>query len=324
MSGGRAPDLPLVLPPKILRAPACRQTRQPPRSGRVAWENDSSSEFGEQQQPLLWLRGHGIYATHFVVLVLVVSMLFTTLMMALRAGFWFAWLPFDSAAVLQGQAWRILSYGLVNPPTLGFVIDMLMIVWFGRELEKFFGRRLFLTLYGSLYLLPPLLFTVIGLWQPMGLAGQQGSFALFVAFATLYPNAVLLFNLLAKWVALVLVAIYTLMFLANRDATGLLALWSTVGFAHGFVRVHQGRWSLPSLAAWRRRRAERNFQVLPPPSTRADRAPDPATGTLDEADALLEKIARSGIASLTAKERKTLELARAELLKRQAAQRRDG
>lgn len=291
----------------------------------MVFQNDSTSEYGEQQQPLTWVGGHAVYATHFVIGVLVASMLVTSVMKFAGAGFWYAWLTFDSVAVLRGEVWRVLTYGLVNEPSLGFAIDMLMIFWFGRDLEKFFGRRLFLALYGSLYLVTPVLFTVLGAWVPLYLQGQQGSLALFVAFATLYPNAVLLFNLLAKWVAIVLVALYSLMHFSNRNGVELLALWSTVGFAFAFVRVQQGRWSLPSLAAWRQRRAERRFKVLSPPAAPPAKGPPvPSGDPLGEADALLEKIARSGIASLTARERRTLEAARAELLKRQSARHRDG
>ncbi len=41
-------------------------------------------------------------------------------------------------------------------------------------------------------------------------AGETGAFALFIAFATLYPNVALFFNLLAKWIAWILVGNYTL------------------------------------------------------------------------------------------------------------------
>ena len=265
----------------------------------------------EDNQPVMWLQGHAVYTAHFIVLVYVVSLLLTTAFMAFGVTFWFAWLPFDSEAVLRGEVWRIVTYGLVNPPDLWFVVDMFMIAWFGRELEKFFGRRIFLCLYTCLYLLSPLLFTLIGMRQPMHLAGETGAFALFIAFATLYPGVAFFFNILAQWLAVIFVAIYTLIALANRDLPGLVSLWATVGFAHGFVRYEQGRFTLPSINFWRRKP---RFRVLPDlPPARTARAPDKS---MAEIDALLDKIAQTGLASLTPKERAKLDQSRSDLLKR--------
>lgn len=267
------------------------------------------------QQPLLWLGGYAFYAAHVIVLAYVVTLFVTTICQAFQLGFWFTWLPYSSEAVLRGQVWRLVSFGAVNPPSLSFVIDMFMIGWFGRELERYFGRQTFLFFYAGLYLLTPLVFTGIGLWQPMFLAGEVGAFALFIAFATLHPNMPIFFNLLAKWVAIVLVAIYTLMHLANRDLASLLSLACTAGFAYGFVRYQQGNLTLPRLR-WPSRKPK--LRVLPggkvdPVERSSLSSSDKAVG---EMDALLEKIARSGMKSLTAKERERLQQSREAILRK--------
>lgn len=260
------------------------------------------------------MRGHPIYAAHLIVLVFVATMLATTFGLAFGLAPLLAWLPFTSVQVLAGEVWRVATYGLVNPPSLWFVVDMFMIVWFGRELEKFFGRKVFLRFYGCLYLLTPLLFTAIGLWWPMQLAGESGAFALFIAFATLYPHTPLLFNVLAKWVAAILVGIYTLMALAGNDWPRLISLWATVGFAYGFVRFEQGAIVMPRIAMPRRKP---KLRALPDPPRRPHRARDePATDSMTEIDVLLDKIAKSGMDSLTAGERSRLEKAREALLKK--------
>jgi hypothetical protein len=288
---------------------ACGRLRCPHASMEIM------NGYGESDdhRPVVWVRGHAIYAAHFVVIVFVLSMLVTTILMTANAPGLFAWLTFSSEAVFRGQIWRIFTYGLINPPSLWFVVDMAMTLWFGRELERFFGRNTFLLLYGCLYLLSPLLFTVIGVWRPMDLAGETGGFALFVAFATLYPNAVMLFNILAKWFALVLVGIYTLMALADRNLIQLITLWSTVGFAHVFVRFQQGRFTLPRFR-WPRRQPR--FRVLPGTAPKKAPAPNPPAGDMAEVDALLDKIAQSGIGSLTPKERAKLDAARDDLRRR--------
>ena len=268
----------------------------------------------EEHQPITWLRGYPIYAAHFIVLVYVVSMVVTTLLMAFNVSRVAGWVAFESDEVLHGQLWRYLTYGLWNPPSLSFAINMVFLTLFGREVEKFFGRVTFLRFYFVLYLLTPLLFTLLGLWWPMVLVGATGSFAVFVAFATLYPDAVMMFNILAKWAAIILVGIYGLMALAAKDLTGLLSLIVTVGFAYAFVRYQQGHLTLPRL---RFARPKPNLRVLP------DLDSEPATkprsnkeNAMAEVDALLDKIAQSGIASLTAKERAKLDRAREDLKNR--------
>lgn len=270
--------------------------------------------------PVTWVRGYPLYAAHLIVAVFVASMLATSLLMAVQGGVLLNAFPFSSTAVLHGQVWRLVTYGLVNPPSLWFVIDMAMIVWFGREVERTFGRRKFLALFGSLYLLTPLVLTVVGLWHPTQLAGQTGGFALFIAFATLYPGVPIFFNILAKWVALVLVGIYSLMALSGRDWTSLISLWTTTSFAFAFVRFEQGRLSLPSIRPARRRHP--HLRVLPDeddddtPRTRHASARE---ASMREIDALLDKIAQSGIESLTPAERAKLEDAREDLLKRNSS-----
>jgi hypothetical protein len=154
----------------------------------------------------------------------------------------------------------------------------------------------------------------------MFLMGESAGFALFIAFATLYPNVTMLFNILAKWVAIVLVGIYTMMHLAANDWPSLIALWSTVGFAVAFVRFHQGLITMPKLRLPRR---APNLRVLPDPINRksASAGSPRENATMAEVDALLDKIATSGISSLTAKERAKLEAAREGLMKRGAGRR---
>lgn len=275
--------------------------------------------FSEEHQPLTWWRGHPLYTAHAIVAVLVASMLVTTGLMAFRtsaiAAAILSWLPFLSDRVFAGEFWRIFTYGLVNPPSLWFVVEMAMIVWFGREVERFFGRRTFLQFYVGFYFLLPVLFLLLGFWRPMRLAGESGAFALFIAFATLHPNAPMFFGLMTKWVAVILVGIYTLMALSQNDVVTLISLWTAVGFAYAFVRHQQGAFTLPKLSLPSRKP---KFRVLPGGAKPAAPAPtarrdDPQ---MAEIDALLDKIARSGLASLTREERAKLDEGRERLRQR--------
>ncbi|HRE80189.1 MAG TPA: rhomboid family intramembrane serine protease [Opitutaceae bacterium] len=273
----------------------------------------------DDHQPLTYWGNVPLYAAHMLVVVFVASMIVTAILMfSGNAGVFVSWLSFDSVRVMKGEIWRLATYGLVNQPTLWFAIDMVMIIWFGRELEKFFGRRKFLSLYAGFYFLPPVVLTLAGLWMPTGLQGQTGGFGLFIAFATLYPNTPMLFNLLAKWVAMALVGLYVLIALSARDWISMLRLITTTGFAYAFVRHAQGQWELPSL---RPAPTKPKLRVLPDLKTERGERTVPrrdTTSNMAEVDALLDKIAKSGISSLTAQERAVLDSAQQTLKQRRS------
>jgi membrane associated rhomboid family serine protease len=267
----------------------------------------------EDQGPVMWLRGYPLYAAHVIVLVFVVSLIVTALLAALKLGEILYWLEFDSTRVLRGEIWRVFTYGLVNrPQSLWFVVDMFMIVMFGRELEKTFGRRRFFIFYGCVYLLTPLLFAALGFWYPRVLAGQTGALALFLAFATLYPTMPVFFVVQAKWLALIIVGMYTLIHLASHNTVQLISLWATAGFAFAFVRYQQGLLRIPTP------RPKLRVVPDPKPSRRPPPAPAAPNASMAEVDALLDKIAQHGIGSLTTAERAKLDAAQAALQKRKS------
>lgn len=262
----------------------------------------------EEHQPLTWVRGYPIYAAHAIVAVYVLGMLAATIAMGSLQSV----LPFSSGRVLKGEIWRIFTYGILNRPSLWFAVDMVMIAWFGRELEKYFGRAKFLLLYAAVYLAIPLVLTAAGLRRPMFLSGGTVAFPLFIAFATLYPNVSFFFNLLAKWLAAILVTIYTLMAISDRDLVALISLWTAAAAAYAFVRYEQGQLSLPSFGG-----ASADAPTTTPTrSSRSSSRNGLSATEMAEVDALLDKIACSGIHSLTTAERARLDNAREEISRR--------
>lgn len=273
------------------------------------WEG---SEWGEAR-PVTWWRGHAIYSAHLVAAGLVIAMIVTSLALFAGANSALGALGFSSAAVLRGEVWRVLTYGFVNPPSIGFALDVVMLIWFGREVEKALGRARFLALCGSLWLLKPLFFTGTGMWLNTAFSGAALAFPLFVAFATLFPGVPLLFNILAKWAAVALVGIQALVALSARRWDLLAELAVGCGFAYLFVRFFREGFEWPKLR-WPRRRVVAK-QAVPVRAVSVPAAPAPRAG-MAEVDALLDKIAQSGIHSLTRDERAKLEAARSDLLRR--------
>ena len=274
--------------------------------------------YSEEHKPVTYWRGHPIYASQFIVIAYCVLMVVVAVLGPVVNPI-FAWLGFSSTEVFRGQVWRIATYGLFNPPSLPFALDMLMLWWFGGELERTFGRRSYAWLYGGIYLLPPLVLLALSAVRPMAAAGQPGALALFIAFATHFPGAPVFFTLLAKWAALILLGIFSLAHISYRDWPGLVFLWTTCGYAHLFIRYQQGTFTLPTISHFKRQPKLHALPDLPAKtSAAAPRKSAPAETTMAEVDALLDKIATSGLGSLTAKERAKLEAARDDLKKRGA------
>src|SRR5947199_6168023 len=82
---------------------------------------------------------------------------------------------FDSARIWNGlQVWRLGTYAFVHFPSslLWFAIEMYLLFVFGREVERFIGRRAYIVLYVILLITPAVLLTICGLWQRSLLAGS--------------------------------------------------------------------------------------------------------------------------------------------------------
>jgi len=77
----------------------------------------------------------------------------------------------------------------------------------------------------TLLLLAAVVLSLLSFWTPTTFATSTAlHFSIFVAFATIYPNVELFLRIMAKWIALIFVAIGTLSALAMRDWQSLVVL----------------------------------------------------------------------------------------------------
>lgn len=269
----------------------------------------------DDYQPVTWVGRHPVHVTTL----LVAMHVFTAIVACFIVGAGIlGHLAFDSALVLQGgEFWQLATYAFVHSPSalLWFAVEMYMLFVFGREVERFIGRRAFIVLYLSLLLAPTVLLTLWGFSGRTGIAGSPAlHFGIFIAFATIYPNVELLLRIQAKWVALALAAISTLQLLAYRDWSAMAVLWVSIAVAFSFIRL---RGVGPELVWWgnlkSRWQPKPKFHVVPRAAPRRVVEPENVHESIDP---VLEKISRQGINSLTASERKALDRARARLLKK--------
>ena len=271
----------------------------------------------DDYRPVAWMGRYPVDVTTILVGLHVICAILIALLAAAHAGI-ASYLIFDSAAVLSaGQFWRVATYAFVHAPSnlLWFAIEMYMLFFFGREVERFIGKRAYILLYSLLLLVPAIVLTLWGLRLRTGLAGSAAMhFGVFVAFVTIYPNVQFFLRLQAKWVCVILAGIGTLSALAANDWADLVVLWTSIGLAFFFI---ESRGAGPELA-WLNKL---KFSVQPKPklyvvqksSERQTVEPDDVYASVDP---ILDKIAKSGIGSLTVSERRALDRARNRLLKK--------
>ncbi len=269
-------------------------------------------------EPVAWLGGYPLYATTLLVGLHLLAMAGGALLFAFHHGGWMAPFAFSSTDVLEhGKLWQWATYAWVHSPSdaFGFAIGMFLLYAFGREVERYLGRRDFLLLYGSLVLVPPILLTLAGFFTPTGWIGSRDvHFAVFLSFAILYPGVELIFRITARWIAWGLLAVYTLTALASNQWVGLSVLWVDAATAFCFIAILRGTLSLPRFPGFGEKPEQAQSKSGPPGSEPSARFNSPHGDPMEAIDPLLDKIAREGIASLTPQERQRLERAREELL----------
>jgi membrane associated rhomboid family serine protease len=275
----------------------------------------------DDYRPVAWMGRYPVDVTTMLVGLHVSVAILTAIVVAFLPIPVLAYLQFDSAAVWSGQLWRLFTYAFVHVPTpsdlLWLAVEMYMLFMFGREVERFIGRRAYIALYLILLFLPSVLLTLLSFWRPTTFYTSTAlHFAVFVAFATIYPNVQLFLRIAAKWVTLILAGIGTLSALAAHHWPSLIVLWTSIGAAFLFVELNGAGPELVWWNAFKARFASRpKYHVVPKPQPRASGGrtePDDAQASIDP---ILDKISKFGIGSLTASERRQLNRERERLLK---------
>jgi membrane associated rhomboid family serine protease len=227
------------------------------------------------------------------------------------------------------NAWTLLTYGFLHDgPSLEspqapysiwhLVFNMLTLWFFGRPVEAIMGRAEFLRFYGTAIVVAGLAWVIGERFGGLGgvsrLVGASGGvMAVLAAFIWYYPRETVLIYGVLPVPAWALGIIYLLSDLrgAGLQAGNVAHVAHLAGAAFGVLYAWRG-WSLDGLteaparllANLRRRRLR---IVRPDDDPAASFGGDRDEPPLEqEVDRILEKIGRSGEASLTAAERDTL------------------
>lgn len=269
----------------------------------------------ENHDPIAWVGRLPVYAVTIIVAIYVASMVAVALLLASGSDDVLGKLSFDSGAVLRDwELWRCVTYAFVNPPDPWFIIALVMFYIFGRDVELFLGRTGFVRLYAGFLLLGPSLLLVASLatGQDYVLTRSWANFAVFLAFAALYPNALLLLQIPAKLFAWVFFGIFVLELLATRQWVEMTVLAATSALAWYAIR-HGSILRLDFMS-----RLRPSSHRTRSPRLRVVRKPDDEPVDPHRlVDPLLDKISREGMASLSRREREILEKARTALLQQE-------
>lgn len=275
-------------------------------------------------------------------------MVLTTLLMSFGHTSWVNVLCYNSTAVWHGQILRLFTYAFINPPSVWFALEMMMLYYFGSELERSLGSKMFAILYAGLILLGSIFLQLLSLWgMPERMSGSQSvNFAIFAAFVAMYPGLPFLFGVPARWMLLAFMTLSSLQFLEAKQLTPMMIFLAESLGAIIFIIGQGYRELLPAdsfsfLSTFLQRIISLRKIKKEAPSTRstsssligscstttsfvpvftAQPAPiktaPPADVVMINIDALLEKISQTGMESLTAQEKEQLEKASNALLER--------
>lgn len=277
-------------------------------------------------EPFLFAGRLPVYGTTILVALHVAAFVLTAICLPLGLRAIPEAMMFSSSAVIGDFAiWQIGTYAFVHQPSLWFLIELAMLYFFGLEVEKFLGRTGFFVLYALLVLVPPLFLVAAGLFGTVSVlqGASAANFAVFAAFAVIYPDARIFFNLSARLLAIAFFAFNSLVLFSQSSWSALSALWMDAGAMLFFLRI-EGVRSLQGALPVFQPPVRKGFAGLATVRKAASEAPLPlrknSTSTRDPMmiiDPILDKIAREGIGSLSEAEKKRLEEARADLVKRE-------
>jgi membrane associated rhomboid family serine protease len=231
----------------------------------------------------------------------------------------------------SGYVWQLLTFQFMHASWMHLIFNSLAIFFFGRSVETVLGRNRFLAVYFSSGIIGGVVQMLFALvfqsFDAPVVGASAGAYGLVAAFAVLnweeqftlliyfFPVSMRGKTLLWASIGLALVGLLT-------PGSGVANAAHLGGILTGFVCVRyifQGRWPQPEFPA--RRREPREFVAAGKNKFWSSAAKTDDDLSADEflqreVDPILEKISAHGIHSLTARERETLEKARAKMQRR--------
>ncbi|MHC4398214.1 MAG: rhomboid family intramembrane serine protease [Planctomycetota bacterium] len=212
--------------------------------------------------------------------------------------------------------WQLLTHGFVHasyPEIWHIAGNMLALFFLGPAIEARYGRKEFLRLYLTMIIVAGLVWAVVERLQGNEMAtavGASGAITgIVILFALNFPHQTLLLFFvipMPAWAAGLLVVAIDIARALQPESTQIAFAAHLAGAAFAFL-YHRFRWNLtrltPSWLSLGRLKSRPKLRVHDPDGRRKE------DDLSEQVDRILEKIHREGEASLTKKERRTLESA---------------
>ena len=232
----------------------------------------------------------------------------------------------------RGFVWQIITFQFLHAGLSHFLLNMLGLFFCGKAMEQVLGGKRYLQLYFLSGIAGGILQCLLGFISPIfggAVVGASASlFGLIAAFTRMYPEQqiLLMFVIPVKaryflWGAIGISVFYILV-PGGQVAHGAHLGGILAGVLYVRYFIH-GNWtlSMPSISLPRRAQKTQGGLSRPAWRTRetasaSDIELPPADFISREVDPILDKISAHGIQSLTERERKILEAARAKMARR--------
>lgn len=240
-------------------------------------------------------------AVKTLVIVNVVVFLVQSFLRGAIGELWVRWLPITPDTWVAHfpfvPLWQLLTYGFLHGDPMHLLGNMLFLYFLGSMLEGEIGSRRFVVFYGAAIALAGACQLLLGLalQQHGAILGASGAvLAIVCAVATMHPQARVIFiivPLTLKTLALLYVGLdlFYVLYDLSHGTGGVARFAHLAGAGFGYASVRRGwiwRDPLREVEGWRERKREEQE------STDEERL-----------DALLQKISREGIHSLSSRER---------------------
>ncbi|MCR4672906.1 MAG: rhomboid family intramembrane serine protease [Lachnospiraceae bacterium] len=180
----------------------------------------------------------GKYAINNLMVYICVLYVVGLIISLVNPSFYYQYLSLNTALILRGQVWRLVTF-LIQPPNTNlffFIFTLYLYYMLGKTLERTWGAFRF-----NVYYFSGVIFTIIGSFLVYFITGRiflldtyYINMSIFLAFAFVYPDMQLLLMFLIpikiKWLAYLDIALFVYEFITGNGATRIAIICALLNF----------------------------------------------------------------------------------------------